>query len=183
MRKKFLLFFSILFVALLVLQSVVSIFVYDAQLKSIRKKFKWNVLTNLPDSELSLIKVAKSLEAFPNEIFIRKQSDEFQFMGEMYDILHQIDYKDTTYYYCFHDSEESEVIHRINKWMHDHFGNQKNQSQKGKILKDTFKKNYLASLVLQVFLTLDASEIYIPPITKSSADFMEIFSPPPEKTA
>jgi len=136
---------SILFVALLLLQSVVSIFVYDSQLKSVRRKFKWETLFSLKNEQLTLVKVAKSLEESPNQKFKRIHGREFQFLGEMYDIVRKTAHTDTTYYYCFHDSDESEIVRSINQWMHDNFGDSNNAKDKSKPIKDAFKQPYISN--------------------------------------
>lgn len=143
--KRFLQSLSILFVTLLLLQSVVSIFVYDSQLKSIRRKFKWEKLFSLKNEQLTLVKVAKSLEEKPNQQFTRIHGREFRFLGEMYDIVRKTAHTDTTYYYCFHDGDESEVVRSINQWMHDNFGDNNNSKDKSKPIKDAFKQPYISN--------------------------------------
>jgi|GEM_PF-6754862 hypothetical protein len=166
------------------MQAVVSIFVYDIKLKRIKRKFKWETLLNLQDEHLTLIKVAKSLEEKPNQHFKRIHSREFQFLGEMYDIVRKTEHRDSTYYYCFHDHDESVIIRNINRWMHDNFGNSTEQKNTGDFQKDFFEKDYLVGANLQV-----ASYCFVLRTlfnnfsTRLSTGFESCFCPPPEQVA
>lgn len=165
---------------LLLLQSVVSIFVYDVKLHSIRRKFKWETLNKLQDKQLALVKVAKVLEQKPNQQFKRMHGREFQFLGEMYDIVRKAEHADTTYYYCFHDHDESEIIRSINRWMKDNFGNSKENNETEDFQKDFFEQDYLIGTVFrsnaislaQTFFFVKEAELHI--------GFVNCFSPPPE---
>lgn len=180
MSKRYLQSLSIIFVALLLLQSVVSIFVYDSQLKSLRRKFKWETLFSLKNEQLTLVKVAKSLEEKPNQQFKRIHGREFQFLGEMYDIVRKTAHTDTTYYYCFHDSDESEVIRNINRWMHDNFSKPGNNNEKSKMLTEIFKQPYIANTITQLFPP-KVTHLNIPEKTFSILRFsLQTVSPPPE---
>lgn len=182
MSKRYFQSLSILFVALLLLQSVVSIFVYDSQLKSIRRKFKWETLFSLKNEQLTLVKVAKSLEEKPNTFFKRIHGKEFQFMGEMYDIVRKTAHTDTTYYYCFHDSDESEIVRSINQWMHDNFGDSSNSKDKTKAMKDAFKQPYLPVASLRHFLPVSFQSYYTCASQKPLTVFINCATPPPDFT-
>ncbi len=179
-NKRLLKSLSILFVALLLLQSVVSIFVYDSKLKKIRRKFKWETILSLKDEHLTLVKIAKSLEEKPNQHFKRIHGKEFQFLGEMYDIVRKTEYTDTTYYYCFHDVDESEIIRNINRWMHDNFGNSKANNETGDIQKDFFEKDYLAVAAFSCKSFSSGTKFYFIEETKLHIGFVNCYSPPPE---
>lgn len=153
---------------------------YDLKLHSIRKKFKWETLNKLQDSQLTLVKVAKVLEQNPNPYFKREHNREFQFLGEMYDIVRKTAHSDTTYYYCFHDSDESEVVRDINQWMHDNFGDSSNSKDKTKAMKDAFKQPYIANKPTFTFIpeVRYITLVHTPQIYTSLSS--GVVAPPPE---
>jgi len=164
------------------LQSVISIFVYDIKLQSIRKKFKWETLNQLQDAQLALVKVAKVLEQKPNPQFKRLDGREFQFLGEMYDIVRKKEYSDTTYYYCFHDSDESEIVRGINRWMHDNFGDSKKSNDKSKAVKDAFKQPYLPAVSWSPNLPITSKSFYTYISEQYYSVFLVCATPPPDFT-
>lgn len=182
MRKRLLQIIGVVFIALLLLQSVVSLFVYDMQLRQSRRKVKWEILNRLSKAELTLVKIATVLEEHPNPFFKREHNKEFQFLGEMYDIVQQEKYADTTYYYCFHDSDESAILRNINQWMHDTFGdaNRDQKSNSHKVLKDIFKQDYLPGNQSISDLNVTLSRCFFQYNRLAIYRNTPVFAPPPE---
>ncbi len=180
MQSGLLKIFAVMFVALLAVQSLLSIFVFDFQLKNHKRKFKWDTLLSLPDEKLTLVKVAKCLEDKPNQHFKRIHGKEFSFKGQMYDIVRKQELGDTTYYFCFHDHAENEIFQNINRWMHDNFGKQNDQSSKGKAFNDVFKQQYVSGRLEVFFQTRIVSSKLHHSAFAIHTRTLQVFVEPPE---
>jgi hypothetical protein len=78
--------------------------------KILRKEIKHKIIAGLNENELVKLKFANS------EIQKKlrwKHSKEFEFNGEMYDIVKTIKTADSTEYYCWWDSEESSLNRKL----------------------------------------------------------------------
>ena len=129
---------------LLLLQSVISLWIYDVQIRQIRRSVKWGILNALPNEELTLVKVATHLEKKPNAAFCRKHEREFQYLGEWYDIVRSEKRGDAIYYFCFLDKKETALHQKIQKagtQLASNYTN--NQSRKSLAIFDLFKQHYL----------------------------------------
>lgn len=172
---------AVFFLLLLVFQSVLSIFIYDYELKKHKRKFKWDTLLSLPNEKLTLVKVAKYLEQKSNPYFIRIHGKEFRFLDEMYDIVRKKEVGDTTYYFCFHDHAENEILQDIHRWMHDNFGDKKNQKSTTRAFYDIFKQLYVTDNSFFSNGHFTKAIIYSPtPAFFYSNNSPVVFSPPPE---
>lgn len=132
-------------ILLLMMQSVISLWVLDMQLKKGRKEIKWSYLKSLPKEQLTLVKIATKLEEENNPYFQWKHSREFRFLGEWYDVVQSEQMGDTTYYYCFHDKKETVLYQKIQKtadnWLHT---KEKSKHSKSLALYELFKQTYLS---------------------------------------
>jgi hypothetical protein len=184
LNKSYLRSLSVVLIALLLLQSVISLFVYDVKLKQIKRSVKWAYLNERSKDELVLVKVAKSLEASSNTFFSRVHAKEFEFLGEMYDIVCQSDKGDTTYYYCFHDREETQLAKKIHAQLINLLAQNNSTSKQEKKAWDFYQLKYLpidywqsAAIPVSVTTLLCA---YNPIILSGH---LSIKSPPPDFSA
>jgi hypothetical protein len=183
MRKKILCILSLLFVALLLMQSFISIFAYNLKLQSVRSKVKLELLNKVEESKLVLVKVARTLEQTPNNQFKKNHDKEFEFLGEMYDVVNTVERRDTTYYYCYQDRDESDIIRGINRWIKDNFGNSKEKNETEDIQKVFFEKDYeVATLFCYPSFAMNESDFFIEGTT-ILVGFTNCFAPPPELNA
>jgi hypothetical protein len=81
----------------------------------IRKEVKRKIKKGVDEKDLILLKIPKKLEETSNHEFTRIHSKEFRFKGEMYDIVRQIEYADTTYYWCIWDREETALFAQLDE--------------------------------------------------------------------
>lgn len=169
---------------LLLLQSVISLWVYDVQIKQLRRSVKWGILNALPNDELTLVKVATHLEKRPNAAFYRKHEKEFQFLGEWYDIVRSNRMGDTTYYYCFHDKKETTLYRKIQKAGAQLTHTDSNtQSRKSLAIFDLFKQHYLKpEAKIHLFQKLVIHKLYYTDDLLQSLK-LSCTSPPPEHIA
>ena len=83
---------------------------FKSQQYKIRKEIKRKIKNGVKNEDLVLLKIPKVMEEFPNNDFQRIHSKEFRYKGEMYDIVEQETFADTTYYWCIWDKEETALF-------------------------------------------------------------------------
>jgi len=172
---------SVVLIALLLLQSVISMFVYDIKLKQIKRSVKWAYLNERSNDELALVKVAKSLEINSNAVFRRVHSKEFEFLGEMYDIVRQSDKGDTTYYYCFHDREETQLAQKIHEQLVNLLAQNNSTSKQEKKAWDFYQLKYLPIDYWQsAAIPVSDSKLKLSCSYSTLSGFFSTDSPPPD---
>ena len=76
------------------------------QKKQVRREVKWKMIAGIDREELELIKLTKQ-EA--QEDLRWEHSKEFEYNGEMYDIVETIEKGDSIFYWCWWDYEETQL--------------------------------------------------------------------------
>ena len=72
--------------------------------RKVKKEIKWRIIDGMDKSELALLKFTKE----KSESKLRwEHSREFEYDGQMYDVVESRSTGDTTYYYCWWDNEET----------------------------------------------------------------------------
>lgn len=89
--------------------------IFKFQQWQIRREVKHHLLSNLPESELVLIK--RSAETTTFRLF---DSDEFRYGGDMYDVVRKEYHGNITWYYCYADTKETKILEKINDLVKDH---------------------------------------------------------------
>ncbi len=82
--------------------------VLHAQKKQIKREVKWRMIAGIDRDELELIKLTREEAA---EELEWEHSKEFEYRGEMYDIVETVVKGDSIFYWCWWDHEET----RLNK--------------------------------------------------------------------
>jgi hypothetical protein len=101
---------SILLLFLMLLQAAGHLVFFKIQQYEIRCEIKQRIKLGAPDHELVLIKIPKTLEEKPRNIFQRIAEGEFRCGGNMYDIIRRETHGDTTWYYCLADEKEAQLF-------------------------------------------------------------------------
>lgn len=173
--------FSVVFIALLLLQSVISLVVYDVKLKQVKRSVKWAYLNERTNEELTLVKVAKIFEQRGNTYFRRVHSKEFQFLGEMYDVVRQQEKGDTTYYYCFHDREETFLAKTIQQQLFNLLAGDTEKSKQQKKVWDFYQIKYVPTSQLLICQTSGFTEVGHPyPFYNLLNGHFQLAVPPPD---
>lgn len=110
---------SILLLLVFLFQSVGCLVIFKLQQLQVRNEVKHHLLSNLPDSELEIIKISRHEQSDSNSPFHFWESDEFSYSGKMYDVIRREDHGNTTWYYCFPDTRETHVLSQLNKFVKD----------------------------------------------------------------
>lgn len=84
----------------------------EYQKKKVRKSVKWKMIEGIDKEELVLLKFTPEQEG---EHLNWKHSKEFEYAGEMYDIVEQFSRNDTNFYYCWQDREETKLNKQLNQ--------------------------------------------------------------------
>jgi hypothetical protein len=138
-------FFGILLLLSLIAPVVTGLTVLHFQRKAVRKQVKNRILEGIPNSEFTLIKIS------PESKNIRwKHSKEFEFKGEMYDVVRTEKHGDTTYYYCWWDNQETLLNQKLNENISMELGqNATNKSTKNKLI-SFYKSLYFSEEILDI---------------------------------
>lgn len=78
----------------------------------IKKEIKEHIISGIDKNELVFLKLSKTESE--NEL-LWEHSGEFEYKGEMYDIVHSEEKGDTIFYWCWWDHDET----RLNKQLND----------------------------------------------------------------
>jgi hypothetical protein len=73
-----------------------------------------------------------------------ESNDEFEYRGEMYDVVQLTIKSDSVYFECIHDSKETKIKKNLSDFTFSLFGNDRDRNEKNKLL-DTFFKNLFLS--------------------------------------
>ncbi len=104
------------------------------QRKALRKQVKHRILEGIPKSELTLVKIS------PENKNIRwKHSKEFQYNGEMYDVVRSEKHGDTIYYFCWWDNKETKLNQKLNETLSLELGKNASRNTTKSALVDYFK--------------------------------------------
>jgi ribonuclease HI len=108
--------------------------------KVVRKEVKRMIIAGLDKKQLVLIKLTS---AEKKDQLRWKHSKEFEYKGQMYDIVEK-EFKDSlTYYWCWWDHEETSLNKKLNQLAADAFNNSDRKQQQEKKLSSFYQSLYL----------------------------------------
>ncbi len=119
---------------------VAATFVYlQYQKKQIKREVKWNMIAGIDRDELVLLTFSKE----ETETELRwKHSREFEYKGEMYDIVEKTVGRDSVSYWCWWDHEETALNRQLDGLLARVMGQnperQKNQAQLSQFFKNLY---------------------------------------------
>lgn len=150
---------------------------------SIRKEVKFLINAGLKDEELVKLKFSKSQV---QQDVIWEKSDEFEYLGKMYDVVKTIETSDSLYYYCWLDEAESSIKLKLNEWADLNWQHQKNNQENKDKLND-YNKNLICESIEPKFLIFNNYNFYLKrkfPNTVNwyKSPFQTYHSPPPDYT-
>jgi hypothetical protein len=147
------------------------------QKRLIRNSVKELIYSGLSNSELSRIVVTTS----DSDNLLWHHHDEFEFQGNMYDLVSKESFNDSIVYLCFLDEKESEVSIYIDQqaksiWSHSPFANDFETK-----LVDFIQKVFPPENIMDFPIgDLDTQDLCLDYILCVSEGINVIFSPPPE---
>ncbi|MDZ7846951.1 MAG: hypothetical protein U5L96_09340 [Owenweeksia sp.] len=117
---------------------VVATFTFLRYQKSqVRREVKWKMIAGLDKEELVLLKFTEE----ESQTELRwEHSKEFEYKGQMYDIVEKSIQGDTIYYWCWWDHEETKLNKQLDGLLANVLGNNPQRQEKKSQLADFFKK-------------------------------------------
>jgi hypothetical protein len=79
------------------------------QTRQVKRTIKWQIANGLPDDQLVRISVTPDMA----HLLRWEHSKEFEFRGEMYDVVRTEVSGDTTHYHCWWDHEETALNQQV----------------------------------------------------------------------
>lgn len=116
-------------------------------------KYRQHQIKNgISDDELVLLKIPVSLEEHPTKDFKRIHAKEFQYKGNMYDVVKQKSKGDTTWYWCIWDKRETALLANLDKLVHRAMSHNSAQQDNIEMLKKLLSSLYFTKYTIQLAL-------------------------------
>lgn len=97
------------------------------QKKQVKHEVKWKIIEGIDKSELILIQLSK---AEAKEKLYWEHSKEFEFEGEMYDVVEFEETTDSVKYWCWWDHEETKLNQNLADVVNNLLGNHPDKKEK-----------------------------------------------------
>jgi hypothetical protein len=98
---------------LLIFQAGGFLAVFHVQQKMIRKQIKKQIIAGIPDHELTVFKIPANTVDFNSVGLKWVKQHEFIYQGKMYDVVRTRIIDEFTWYYCFEDKNETDLVNRL----------------------------------------------------------------------
>ncbi len=119
---------------------------FQQEIKTIRKEVKWMIAHETPEEDLVHFTFSQEQSKKLNW----KHDHEFEYNGQMYDIIRRNETKDSVTFVCWWDKAETELNHKLNTLCSVSFGKKTEKDPEKKHLFSYSKDlNYLTTDVLQ----------------------------------
>lgn len=166
-------FFVIALFFLLIAPVTVSFVLLKYQKKQVKREIKWKMIAGLDKKELVLLKFT---EEEKNAQLRWEHSREFEYKGEMYDIVEATVIGDTTYYRCWRDHEETKLNKQLNQLVAFAWGNNPKNHEKHNRLLKFFKLFYFSETTERK--NIADEELTVKKIFRQKFYSSELLSPP-----
>lgn len=141
--------------------------------QEIRSEMKSRIKRNVPEQELTAIRIEAGNES---ALDWEKEDKEFEYKGNLFDVVRKESVKGATIYYCINDAQEEKLFDDLDEHVRRHMNDTPvNEKQQLKAMKDYFAEElYTSPVTTCSFIKY--------PITHEAADtrFAPPSSPPPE---
>lgn len=107
----------------------------------VRKEIKWRLIAGIDRKELVLLKFRSSEQ----HQLKWKHAREFEYRGELYDIVETISQGDTTFYWCWWDNEETQLHKKLTELVSKALKGDPKRNKNQQDLLSFFKTPYYAS--------------------------------------
>jgi hypothetical protein len=115
------------------------------QKKQLKREVKWEIIEGIDKSELVFIKLTK---AEAKEKLEWEHSKEFEFQGEMYDVVEFEETADSVKYWCWWDDEETALNENLAQVLNNLLGNDPDKKEKEEKL-ITFYQSLFSEKIFQ----------------------------------
>ncbi len=168
---------AILFIGVILFPIIVSYTAFHFHRCSIQKKVKLFLAQTNDKDHFLLLKFSKS------ELKTKlkwEHTDEFEYKGEMYDVIQSFDSGDTVLYWVWCDNKETELKKQYYWLLSDMLFNNSQQKENSKKLMDFLKILFFQDILFKIIVSNEETKIFI----KNSSDYfiyLSLSSPPPKK--
>ena len=128
---------SLLLLFCLVAPVVATFTFLQYQKMQVKREVKWKMITGIDKNELVLLKFTN--EETQTELRW-EHSKEFEYKGQMYDIVETSIQEGTIYYWCWLDDEETKLNKQLEELVYNVLGNKPQRQEKKNQLAEFFKK-------------------------------------------
>ncbi len=133
--------FGILLIFCFVAPVTTTYIILKYQKKQVKREIKWKLISGIDKEELVLLKFT---EEEKQTQLNWKHSKEFEYKGEMYDIVETKIVGDTTYYWLWWDHEETKLNKQLNQLVSFALGHNPKNQENQKRLEKFFKSLYFS---------------------------------------
>ncbi|MCZ4318497.1 hypothetical protein O4H26_05805 [Aequorivita viscosa] len=113
------------------------------QKSSIKREIKWKMIAGIDEEELVLLKFSKE----ETQTKLRwEHSKEFEYNGQMYDVVSKEIKGDSIFYRCWWDHDETALNKKLQKLVADAFGSDKDNRNNQKQLYNYFQSFFCTEL-------------------------------------
>lgn len=141
--------------------------------RKVKKTIKWRMIDGMDKSELVLLKFTKTQVESELEW---EHSREFEYNGQMYDVVEKQQQGDTIYYYCWQDDEETKLNLQLSELVANALGQNPLNKDKQERLHNFLKNLYCSEKSDKNLPARRAKEIF--PFNLNSCYSSIFFSPP-----
>lgn len=128
------------------------------QKSSVRKKVKHQIIAGIDKDELVLLKFTED----ESQTKLRwEHAKEFEFDGQMYDVVETKIKGDTIYYWCWWDHEETRLNKQLNETVAKIFGDNPQRKDSHKKLAEFYKKLFCNSYSFPLTLLRESESGYL----------------------
>lgn len=119
-------------------------FVYNIWLYSIKHTVKENLDQEYSDQS-RIIKVPKAWSNNPPKDFKWHEDDEFEYRGQMYDIIREEAHGNKIWYYCYWDKAETKLLKHLSKYVSNYLQQHPDKQHQASTLQSYLNKTFLLS--------------------------------------
>lgn len=147
----------------------------------VKKEIKRRIKFGVPANERLLFAITKQMEENKKSDFKRVEKGEFEYKGEMYDILYEFRKNDTTYIIAIHDPKETNLFAQLNNYIskYNDWDTHHNPLAKSKKHIKKFLKDYLPDKTFQLIPIQSQFVILAHYLSIIKKIFISIDTPPP----
>jgi len=147
------------------------------QKKQVKREVKWKMIIGIDKEELVLLKFT---EEEKQTQLNWNDSKEFEYKGEMYDIVETKIVGDTIYYWCWLDNEETELNKKIDDIVFYVLGHDKQRKESQKRIENLYKSLYFNPLPNWNYFVIQSDRTTIPYKYSYKSISYPPLVPPPE---
>jgi hypothetical protein len=131
---------GILLIILLVVPVATTYVFLRYQKKQVKREIKWKMIAGIDKEELVLLKITEKEKG----LLCWEHSKEFEYLGEMYDVVESNIVGDTTFYRVWWDHKETKLNRQLQELVSMAMGKNQKKQENQKRLLSFFKSLYFA---------------------------------------